>query len=289
MPRSTECLPSSDTPSPGGGEGAALSRRRFLTLSLAGLAASGCSFRRGSPVSALPNDYQVKREQLMVRSDVKLDDGHPALRDLADVRKRVATTLRLPEPTKPVIVYLFRDQSRYSGFMQSRHPNLPSRRAYFIGTSTELAVYAFLGDKTSEDLRHEYTHGLLHASLKSVPLWLDEGIAEYFETPPLIPGHLNREHVERLSVAIQNGWQPDLSRLEKLEDVSEMQRADYQEAWAWVHFLLHGSEDSRELLLAYLQGLKSASHAPSLARRVRSEMSEPEYRLVAYLQTTLPG
>ena len=251
--------------------------------------APGCAFRQGSGLASLPNEYQVKLDQLIVRSDSKLAKNDPVLRDLEEVRQRVNKTLKLPPPTRPVVVYLFRDQQRYADFMQSRHPTLPPRRAFFIGTTTELAVYAFYGEKTSEDLRHEYTHGLLHASLKTVPLWLDEGLAEYFESPANTPGHLNGEHVARLSSALQNGWKPDLARLEKLEDVSEMQRADYQEAWAWIHFFLHGSEDGRGVLLTYLRDLERASHAPSLTRRVRQEIPEPEFRLVAHLQTTLPG
>ena len=33
------------------------------------------------------------------------------------------------------------------------------------------------------DLRHETTHAVLHGLLPMVPLWLDEGLAEYFEAP----------------------------------------------------------------------------------------------------------
>lgn len=278
-------------PEPGMAGPRTLSRRQALVLaglSLIGLPGAGCSWRQNSGVAALPDEYQVKLDRLIVRSDSKLGKNDPVLRDLEEVRQRVTETLNLPKPTRPVVVYLFRNQQRYADFMQSRHPNLPPRRAFFIGTSTELAVYAFSGEKTSEDLRHEYTHGLLHASLKTVPLWLDEGLAEYFESPANTPGHLNGEHVGRLTAALGNGWKPDLPRLERLEDVNEMQRADYQEAWAWVHFLLHGSDEGRQILLTYLQDLQTASHAPSLTRRVRNDIPEPEFRLVAHLQTTLP-
>jgi hypothetical protein len=248
----------------------------------------GCSFRRGDPVAQLPADYQVKQDQLIVRSDSKIAKNDPVIRDLEEVRSRVQRTLRLPPPTKPVVVYLFRDERRYADFMQAKYPNLPPRRAFFIGTSTELAVYAFWGDKTSEDLRHEYTHGLLHASLKTVPLWLDEGLAEYFETPSGSPGHLNPEHTSRISLAMKHGWTPDLARLEKLEDINEMQRSDYQEAWAWVHYLLHGPDDGQTVLLTYVKSLRTASHAPSLASSVRKELVDPEVRLVAHLQSSLP-
>ena len=44
-------------------------------------------------------------------------------------------------------------------------------------------VYAYRHDGSAVDLRHECTHALLHARLPMVPLWLDEGLAKYFEVP----------------------------------------------------------------------------------------------------------
>ena len=41
-----------------------------------------------------------------------------------------------------------------------------------------------MGDHLRTDLRHELTHALLHGVLKDVPLWLDEGLAGFFELPP---------------------------------------------------------------------------------------------------------
>ena len=58
------------------------------------------------------------------------------------------------------------------------------------------------------DLRHELTHALLHGVLQDVPLWLDEGLAVYFELPPANEG-VNPHHLEVLC-----RWpsQPDLVR-----------------------------------------------------------------------------
>ena len=58
----------------------------------------------------------------------------------------------------------------------------PSRAA--SAAREDLLVYTYWGDRIQQDLRHELTHALLHSVLKDVPLWLDEGLAEYFELPP---------------------------------------------------------------------------------------------------------
>ncbi len=247
------------------------------------LVIAGCQTSSVPKISTLPKQCEIELPHLTVRSDVEINREDPFLRDLVNLGKEVRATLRLPEAKRSVTVYLFRDETRYMRFMRDRHPALPARRAYFIGTSKELMVYAYWGDKTMEDLRHEYTHGVLHASLKTVPLWLDEGLAEYFEVAPTGPIGLNRDHAESLSLAVQNGWKPDLRRLEQVDDVSQMQRADYQESWAWIHYLLQGTPDGPKLLVDYLRKLETATDPPPLADSLAAELSESEQRLVLHV------
>ena len=96
--------------------------------------------------------------------------------------------------------------------------------------------------------------------LQTVPLWLDEGLAEYFEVPGAEPGTVNNEYAVRLARAVQSGWRPDIHRLERLEKVEQMHRADYRESWAWVHFMLHSTPDGKQVLLDYLQSLQRTDH-----------------------------
>jgi Protein of unknown function (DUF1570) len=263
--------------------GRTIRRAVGTVLLLLACVAGGCHTTSVPKTRQLPKHCEIDLDQLTVRSDIEIDRDDPLLRELVNLRKEVRSTLHLPEASRPVTVYLFRDESRYMQYMRDRHPTLPARRAFFIGTPKELMVYAYWGDKTLEDLRHEYTHGVLHASLKTVPLWLDEGLAEYFEVAPEQPVGLNQDHAESLSLAIQNGWRPDLKRLEQIDDVSQMQRADYQEAWAWVHYLLQGTPDGPLVLTGYLQSLNKASHAPSFASRVSGELPECEERLTVHV------
>ncbi len=209
------------------------------------------------------------------------------LEDLRNIRRELTETLRLPAPRRPVVIYLFSDEERYSTYMQARHPNLPARRAFFIGSPTELGVYAHWSPNVGEDLRHEYTHGVLHASLRSVPLWLDEGLAEYYETQTDMPGRLHREHTQRLAIALKNGWRPDLARLEKIEEVSQMGRADYQESWAWIHYLLNDAPDGRAILVDYCAELKSTSKPPRFAERLAKTFPDADQRLASYITLSL--
>lgn len=257
--------------------------RTFLVAGLLGGCLLGCHAASVPATRQLPKHCEIDLDQLTIRSDLEIDREDPFLKELVHLRKEVRSTLQLPAASRPVTVYLFRDEARYAQFMEQRHPNLPARRAFFIGTPRQLMVYAYWGDKTLEDLRHEYTHGVLHASLKTVPLWLDEGLAEYFEVAPDQPVGFNRDHASSLAVAIQNGWKPDLRRLEQIEDVSQMQRADYQEAWAWIHYLLQGNPDGTQLLTEYIQSLKTATHAPSLSAKLAKELPELSERMTVHV------
>ncbi|MEM9703641.1 MAG: hypothetical protein AAF907_14475, partial [Planctomycetota bacterium] len=220
----------------------------------------------------------------IVKSDVELSPRDPLIADLSRLQTEVTAALTLPEATKDVSVYLFPDEAAYRAFLQFRHPGLPPRRAYFVGLGSELNVYTYFGERTAEDLRHETVHGLLHASLPGVPLWLDEGLAEYFETPT--PGGVNGDYPELLARAVADGWRPDLARLEGMNDFAALTRRDYAESWAWVHLLMTGD---RTVLRDHLASLQPGGATPvSLTTRLAADRpSAPGPLLTAHVGTLL--
>jgi hypothetical protein len=150
---------------------------------------------------------------------------------------------------------------------------LPRRRAFFVAqprtgvnNTEDLLVYTYWGDRVREDLRHELTHALLHSVLKNVPLWLDEGLAEYFELPPEKHG-INFHHLEMA----RRGKEPlkaNLDRLEQLSEVAQMTPAEYRESWGWVHLMLHDKPETKKALLGYLQQLRTNPNPGPLQPRL---------------------
>jgi hypothetical protein len=220
---------------------------------------------------ALPGVYSHRVSQYVFNSDFKLRPSQPLFDELSAMRDTIYKELQLPPANTLIQVYLFESRDRYEKFMQHRYPELPRRRAFFISQpravagSDELLVYTFWGDHIRQDLRHELTHALLHAVLRDVPLWLDEGLAEYFELPPSNKG-VNYAHLEKLR---RGNPPPNLPRLEQLSQVQQMAPEEYREAWAWVHLMLHSTPAARNVLLGYLQQLRTSNKpgllAPSLA------------------------
>ena len=248
-------------------------------------ALAGCAGSRKQQVvrSGLPSAHAVRSQQVLLLTDAKLPQEDEILEELGQIRSRLIETLNIPPGEREVVVYLFADRDRYAQYMREKHPNLPARRAFFIGTSRELAVFAHWGDQVLVDLRHEYTHGLLHSSIGRVPLWLDEGLAEYFEVGSDSPGNINGEHLPRLMAAASTGWRPDLRRLEHLEQVGDMRREDYQESWAWVHYLLHEAPDGREVLSQYLRELRRGESPAPLSARIGNDLGAAESQLARYV------
>jgi hypothetical protein len=209
-----------------------------------------------------PSRNSWRLSQFVFLYDFDLRTDQPIFRELANLRDQLHKDLQLPSSTNIIQVFLFEDRDHYERFMQAKYPDLPRRRAFFVaqprtvGNTEDLLVYTYWGDRIQEDLRHELTHALLHSVLKDVPLWLDEGLAENFEVPPGAKG-INTTHLDHIRRETSAPFKPDLARLEQLSQVQQMTPAEYREAWAWVHLMLHGKPEARAVLTNYLQQLRT--------------------------------
>lgn len=259
---------------------------RKSALGLFGLAivTLGCALAK-QPETLAPSKSEWTHEQLVLHSDFTLPRKHRLLEEVAAKRGDIADELALPLSDEPIHVYLFNSRDDYEMFLRRVYPEFPERRACFIETDTRLAVYAYWGDRVAEDLRHEVTHGYLHAVVRNLPLWLDEGLAEYFETPRGHHGR-NQAHIDRLARLHNRAeWSPDLRRLEQMQRANDMSQTDYAESWAWCHWLLRSSPEHREVVQSYLARLRIAGEALPLSHYVEALESDPNAALVEHLKS----
>jgi hypothetical protein len=232
---------------------------------------------------SLPVRHEMVRGQLVIRSDEPLPPHHRLIDELTAQRAELLATLSLPPSNEPITVYLFSSAEHFKSFMRSQYPDLPDRRAFFVEKDTALEVYAHWGDRVAEDLRHEVAHGYLHSVVPHIPLWIDEGLAEYFEVPRGMQG-LNRPHIALLAERLAQGWQPNVRRLETLSSPAEMDQIDYAESWGWVHLLLHTGPEQRQVLQGFLRDIKDTGTAAPLSTRVARLWPNPDETLAAYLR-----
>jgi Protein of unknown function (DUF1570) len=243
---------------------------------------SGCAtmgVKDGKPL--VPTAFQIRTGPYVICTNDKLETDAPVVRQLQALEGQLQETLGLKVVVgeNPVEVYILDDRRAFDHFLTFYYPELPHRRAFFLANGPQRVVYTFFGDRLEEDIRHEATHALLHVAIGDVPLWLDEGLAEFFESPTERRG-INPEHLSRLPGDLAAGWAPDLARLESLQSVRQMQPRDYRESWAWVHYLLNEGKAEKTALLAYLADLRTSADARPISSRLESDASVP---LLAHL------
>lgn len=186
---------------------------------------------------------------------------------LTRLESELRRVLALKPCREPIEVLLLPDEATHRRVVAERHPTAPYRRALFVRVGRRSTVFAYRHDDLATDLRHECTHALLHADLPMVPLWLDEGIAEYFEAPtadrPRGPAHLRA-----LRWDLRLGRLTTVAQLEAKLELAELDATDYRFAWAWTHFMLHGPERVTTELWAYLATLRRGEPPGDLSRRL---------------------
>ena len=187
----------------------------------------------------------------------------------------------------PVEIYVLDNRQDFDHFLKFYYPELPPRRAFFLAKGTQRFVYTYASPRLEEDLRHEATHALLRGAFGDLPLWLDEGLAEYFETDLTRPD-AERPRVEAIAADLRRQWSPNLERLESLTDIRQMSQRDYREAWGWVHLLLHGPEPGKSILMGYLTQTDRAETKARLRPRL-AEAHIDEDRLVQFLKGLQTG
>jgi hypothetical protein len=141
-----------------------------------------------------------------------------------------------------------------------------------------LSVFAYRDAELATDLRHETTHALLHADFPMVPLWLDEGLAEYFEMPRSDRA-LRNPHLDELVWPLRTGRVSTLERLQRKHELDQLDGADYRDAWAWVHFMLHGPVAAHAELVRYLADIRQRSPPGDFAERLARVVPNPQQQM----------
>jgi hypothetical protein len=258
---------------------------RLALLAPAALGCPGCVTLGDQGQPLVPTRYETRVGPYAVFSNFPIKPDAPAIRCLQSLERDIEANLgiRVRDEAPSVQVYILNDRDSFTHFLKYYYPQLPPRRAFFLAQGPERVVYTFMGDRLEEDLRHEATHALLHVAVGDLPLWLDEGLAEYFEGAEGLYGR-NPEHLNRLPLDRSAGWTPDLARLETLKVVSQMAPRDYRESWAWVHYFLNHSGATKAVLLGYLGDFHGNPATRPLSERLDASDAGAPAALLAHIE-----
>jgi hypothetical protein len=257
---------------------------RPLLLLAVILTAPSCAALSNKGRPLVPTRHQVRTGPFLIFSNFPMSDEPQAVNCLQALERDLKQHLdyRPSAQSDPVEIYVLDDRGSFEHFLKFYFPELPPRRAFFLAQGEHRVVYTYSSPRLAEDLRHEATHALLHGSFGTLPLWLDEGIAEYFEND-LAASESERERIDHLLADLKDGWAPDLARLQSLADIRQMSPRDYREAWAWVHLFLSDAKSSQFPLSRSLVEFGARPDRDQLAARL-VQTGATKDRLVGHLK-----
>jgi len=122
---------------------------------------------------------------------------------------------------------------------------------FYSGTALMVAAEKGSEARTWSLVQHEGFHQFLDAAMRAkVPVWLNEGLAEYFGNglwtgDGFVMGAIPTYRLLRVKLQIQFRRTRPLSELLEMNDETwneEMSTRNYDQAWMIVHFLIHGAD-----------------------------------------------
>jgi tetratricopeptide (TPR) repeat protein len=183
---------------------------------------------------------------------------------------RLHPSLRLTSPV-PTIVVLFKDWNSFTRFQprDGKGKREDYVAGYFIPmTDMNLMLMGSQGndnDFARSVVFHEYTHYIMHRNLQDIPIWLDEGLAEFYSTlkveeDQIVIGVPPKYRVATLRNVQLIPLEKELSTqaaLKMFRDQDDLGRF-YAEAWVLVHYLTVNDRGKRQRQLqAYVDALKN--------------------------------
>lgn len=219
-------------------------------------------------------------------------------RDLLRMREALGKVTRLNTRSPlPMHVFVFRNQRVMAPFgdalfgkadAQISGGFLPTRHANYI------VVDAGPERRVDRVVYHELAHFFLRNTIPVLPVWLDEGLAEYYSTFGIAGDHRDRvrigrpipEHVLTLRrsrlIPFDRYFAIDQKSPEYIE--GPRRQVFYAQSWALMHYLLSGGETRRQTLNEYFTTLTTPRPKGSPMPPLNVDAADLEHEIRSYLQ-----
>ncbi len=230
---------------------------------------------------------ELKLGRFEIHSDFDVTSASSLSPELTQLSDDVRSVLELNLGDQPVHVVLFQSQHEYQRYMRNYFPQLSERRALYIQDRGPGMLFAHWHIDLAADLRHEITHALLNDGSHPLPLWLDEGLAEYFEVEPA-QRYEGCAYLTAVHERSDQGLVPSLKKLEAINDLQQFREAQYRDSWSWVHFLIHRSSATRGLLVQYLADTRAGSEQLPLSRQLQQLSADVNHDFQSHFES-VPG
>ena len=193
-----------------------------------------------------------------------------------------------------VRIFVFRDEASFGPYSIRSDGRPAALGGYFLSRpdGDVIAVNAGSKQDPSEVVFHEYVHAVMAANRPSLPVWLSEGIASYYESFQIkgrvaITGRPLERHLSELENGLPIPMEEMLlvARESPVDDETARSGAFYAQSWAVAHWLLLGPDRRQRQFDLYLDLLENGSNDPAAfttAFGCEPDAIEPE--VLAHLQ-----
>ncbi len=210
-----------------------------------------------------------------------------------EVLARLKPGLRLAAPI-PTSILIFKNDRSFSPYKQAQSSAGSELVGFFLSHSfgNVIAVNAYPPSGNGlEVVFHEYTHFFVRHNFPHLPLWANEGLAEYYSSfeqlgSEIVIGAPIARHLESLR---RQSFIP-LERLfavtSESPEYNERDRKGlfYSESWALMHLLISGLSEREAPAARFLAELTAGRPAAEAAEKALGfSLAELEVRLRGYL------
>lgn len=256
---------------------------------------------RPSPAEHHENWLEIQAPHFTVLSNAGEYEGRKAALQFEEIRalfQHLYPTLRV-DSGKPTIVFALKNEDSLKLFIPSYGQNSkgmhlggfyhPSYDKNFAVIRTDIRGTGPLGFHT---LYHEYTHAFFRYNFRGLPLWLDEGLAEFYGSTNIDSkesgvGIPNENQIRTLK---ENQFLPidqlvAIDRTSPLYNTREHSGIFYAESWALVHYLML-SDDVRgqDLINKYLRALHATDDPIEAANQSFGDLKKVSDKLNGYIR-----
>jgi tetratricopeptide (TPR) repeat protein len=195
----------------------------------------------------------------------------------------------------PTSTFVFKNDTVYEPYRRNRDGRPLNVSGYFLPRPFHNYITLDLsaGASPMRTVYHEYFHAVMDTSMGSLPIWLNEGLAEYFstfksrETAVVEVGHPIEEHLVHVANHGLISWKEifETTTHSKTYNEGDRQGSFYAQSWLLVHYL-NSTDEGLRALGKYLSALRSGTaDAEAFAEAFGEDRAAMGARAAAYLKS----
>ena len=241
--------------------------------------------------------HELRSEHFYAITDGSVKKAERALKKLEKFRHLLSVvmpTLRL-DPPIPTTVIFFRGKKSIRPYVRLGPDGQPQKWAGFMQPGRERMYLAVVlsGSQSQQTTFHEYIHLIFQLTGGDFPVWLNEGLAEFYENTELLD--------KRFRIGIPDvGWWHLLRRTKLIPmdvfqavdhsspyyNVEEQRHLFYAQAWVTIQYFMLGEKGTRQPELALYMSLIQRGMSPTdaFARAIHGDGPALRKKLAGYIR-----